>query len=245
MSESAYIGDLRADLAAIHRILALENLHEGTWGHLSVRLPHSGGYLFSPGDTHWSEVTASALLHYDVNGDLLSGSGSGSGSCNIDAQPIHAPVYQRRNDVVCILHFHPPYCTALSCMRGVRFSPLGGQLAGAFFGKTSFLDYFSSPRSNEEEGRIMAEALGDGTVLFMKSHGVLIATRTLNDAVMSAYTLERAARLQYLVLSAGQEIAGISEEDARFLSSEDSLGEPGYFEGMKSLLRKRYSDYLD
>lgn len=233
--------DLRTDLAAIHRILAMENLNEGTWGHLSVRCPNEDGFLFSPGDTHWAEVTASSLLHFDVDGQLLAG----VGGPNIDALPIHTPVYDQRDDVNCVLHLHPPYCTALTCMRDVKFSTLGGQLAAAFHGKTSFLDHFSMPRTSEEEGRVMVEALGDKMVLFMKSHGVLIAADTPANAILAVYTLERAARLQYMVLSAGQEIAEVSEEDAVFMASEDGFGEPGYFDGMKAMLRKRQPDFLE
>ncbi|MEM6415266.1 MAG: class II aldolase/adducin family protein [Pseudomonadota bacterium] len=232
---------LRADLAAVHRILAYEGLNEGTWLHLTARCTDGNGILVSPGDTHFSIVKATSLLHYSTSGTLISG----CGKPNIDALDIHLPVYNARADVQCVLHLHPPHCVALACMKNTEFSPFASQLAGAFYGKVAYLNHFSIPRSSAEEGLLMVEALGDGMVLFMKSHGVLIAAKSLAEATMAAYTLERAARIQYLALSSGQGIAELKLDDVESLAAEECFGEPGYFEGMKAFLAEKQPDYAD
>jgi ribulose-5-phosphate 4-epimerase/fuculose-1-phosphate aldolase len=238
-TETATEAALRVDLAAVHRIFALENLHEGTWTHFSCKLPESGHYLVTPGNTHFSRITASSLLCYAKDGTHVSG----DGVANHDAVPIHLPVYAARPDITCILHFHSPHATALTLLKEGRLDTLLSQSAAHFHGKTAYLDSYAIPRTNAEEGEALAAALGDKSVLFLKNHGVLIASDSLDDAVVSAYNLERACRLQLLAMSTGQALARIEESHAAQLAAAPCNGEPGYLTGMKALLDDVAPDY--
>lgn len=237
MNETA----LREDLAATHRIFAIEGLSEGTWTHFSCRLEAADRYLVTPGNTHFSMVSASSLLLYSKECQLLSG----SGEANHDAVPIHLPIYERRPDIGCILHFHSPYATALTVLKATCFDTRLSQTAAYFHGKVAYLDRYAVPRNNSDEGGEMAEALGPHKVLFMKNHGVLIAASSLADASVSAYQLERACQLQLLSLASGVETEPMDTVYAELLAGEACNGEPGYLAGMKRLLDATQPDYRE
>ncbi|MBD8875093.1 class II aldolase/adducin family protein [Labrenzia polysiphoniae] len=144
----------RLDLAAVHRISAMEGLNEGTWTHFSCKLKSGEQYLVTPGSTHFSIVSASSLLLYARDGELISG----DGEANHDALPIHLPIYETRPDVGCILHFHSPHATALTVLEDMRFDTRLSQTAAYFHGKVSYLTTYAVPRTNAAEGDEMAEA---------------------------------------------------------------------------------------
>lgn len=233
--------EARLDLAAIHRIFAMEGLNEGTWTHFSSKIGKGEQYLVTPGSTHFSMICASSLLLYSREGELLSV----EGEANHDALPIHLPVYEARPDVRCILHFHSPYATALTALKQMRLDSRLSQTAAYFHGKVAYLDTYAVPRTNTAEGEDMAQALGQKKVLFMKNHGVLIAASSLTDASVSAYQLERACQVQLLATTTGAETDPMAEQYAEMLASEDCNGEPGYLEGMKRLLVKTQPDFRE
>lgn len=105
----------RVDLAACHRITVCEDLHEGTWNQFSCKVPERPGHLLlTPGMTHFSRVTASNLVELDSEGSAVSG----EGRLNRSAWAIHHPIQTARADIVCALHVHAPYSTALCSIDG-------------------------------------------------------------------------------------------------------------------------------
>lgn len=233
------IVELRRDLAAVHRIIYLESMHEGTWTHLSIRFSDDNSLLVTPGDTYFSEVTASSLLHYSASGSLISG----DGCANIDAIPIHRPVYDSRDDVFCILHLHSPYCTALTLLESGRLNTRASQMAAIFHENIGYLDRYALPREDVDEGAVMAAALAEKKVLFLKNHGVLVVSESIHDAIFCAYNLERAAMFQILAMQTGESLAEMSVEAASHIASEEFVRDTGYLEGMKTMLNRKHPDY--
>lgn len=233
--------DARTDLAAIHRIVAMEGLNEGTWTHFSCRVGDGRHYLVTPGATHFSMVSASSLLLYGREGALLSG----NGVANHDALPIHLPVYEARPDVCCILHLHAPGATALTVLKRMRFDTRLSQTAAYFHGKVAYLDSYAVPRTHAADGEELARALGAKTVLFLRNHGVLIAAASLAEAAVSAYQLERACRVQLLAAATGAALTAIDASYASMLASEACNGEPDYLDGMKRLLARTEPDFRE
>jgi len=64
---------------------------------------------------------------------------------------------------------------------------------------------------DDEQGDRVAAALGAGRALLMQNHGVLAVGKDVPWAVLTAVTLERAARLQSIASTLG-ELRPISEE---------------------------------
>ena len=65
----------RCDLAAVFRIAAHENLHEGIDNHCSHALS-DGTFLVNRGGVHWSQMRCSDILQIDHDGNVLDGDGS-------------------------------------------------------------------------------------------------------------------------------------------------------------------------
>jgi len=231
----------RIDLAALHRIAVLENLHEGTWNQFSCKVPGRPGHIFlSPGQTHFSRVTASSLVELDPAGKVVGG----EGRLNVSAWAIHDPIQRARPDIRCALHVHAPHSTALSSIDGWRFNERGSQNASIFFGTVAYCSY-EGIITEADEGERMVEALGDKRVLFLANHGVLVVGETLEKAMLFLYQLERACMNEALVYSMGRSLNSIPEDAARYNAelSKDSAGEAGYLDGMKAVLDDHGQDY--
>ncbi len=243
MNPPSLLRQTRIDLAAVHRITVLEGLHEGTWNHFSATVPGRPGYLLlSPGHTHFSRVTASSLLMTDPDGNVVEG----TGSPNISAWAIHAPIYRARPDLSCALHVHSPYLTALASTEGWRLDTRGGQLAGVFHDNIAYFDY-EGIVTEDEEGERMAEALGDGSTLIMANHGALVAAASIEMAMLHLLSLERACMTEWMVRSAGGRIRRVPHDVAEAVAATapDGFGELGYLDGMKAVLDHEGQDYAD
>lgn len=231
----------RIDLAAVHRIAVLENMHEGTWNQFSCKVPGKPGHIFlSPGQTHFSRVTASSLVELDPDGQAVAG----EGRLNVSAWAIHDPIQRARPDIACALHVHAPYSTALCSIEGWRLDERGSQNAAVFYDNVAYFGY-EGIVTEADEGEHMVEALGDKRVLFLANHGVLVVGDTIEKTMLFLYQLERACMNEALVHSMGRRLRRIPEDAARHNAalSEDSAGEAGYLEGMKAALDAQGQDY--
>jgi ribulose-5-phosphate 4-epimerase/fuculose-1-phosphate aldolase len=190
---------LRADFAALHRLLVLEQLHEASWGHCSVRIPGDERVLVTPGQMHWSRIRASDVLVMAPDGRVLEG----TGRPNPSAWAIHAPLLAARPDAGCIVHSHPPYATAMTLRARHRFDDRADQNAAHFFDDHAWFDDYDGVVEDGDEGVRMARALGDKRVLFLRNHGVLLVEREIGLAFTEFYCLERACRVQLLARAGG------------------------------------------
>lgn len=239
--DAAAIRRARVDFAAVHRIVVHENMHEGTWNHLSCKVPGRPGHLLiSPGQTHFSRVTAGNLVEVGPDGRSVGG----EGRLNVSAWAIHDPIQRARPDIMCALHIHAPYSTALASIDGWTFDERGSQNAAVFYGNCAYFGY-EGIVTEADEGERMVEALGDKRVLFLANHGVLLVGDTIEKAMLWLYQLERACMNEVLALQTGRKIRPIPVEAARHNAelSVDSAGEAGYLDGMKEVLDAEGQDY--
>ncbi|WP_420447757.1 class II aldolase/adducin family protein [Candidatus Palauibacter sp.] len=239
--EDAAIRQARIDFAAVHRIIVHEDMHEGTWNHFSCKVPGRPGHLLiTPGQTHFSRVTASSLVEVGPDGRPVGG----AGRLNVSAWAIHEPVQRARPDIMCALHIHAPYSTALASIDGWMLDERGSQNAAVFYGNCAYFGY-EGIVTEADEGEHMVEALGDKRVLFLANHGVLMVGDTIEKTILWLYQLERACMNEMLALQTGRKIRPIPVEAAQqnAAMSVESAGEAGYLEGMKEMLDAEGQDY--
>lgn len=101
---------LRKDVAEVSRIL-----HERGWvanhdGNVTVR--DGARYLATPTATSKRLITDRNLIELDAKGQVV-GSGRVFGEIKL-----HLTVFERRPDVGCVVHAHPPNATAIASSRG-------------------------------------------------------------------------------------------------------------------------------
>jgi ribulose-5-phosphate 4-epimerase/fuculose-1-phosphate aldolase len=201
--------EVRVDLAAAHRLAALDDLSEGTWNHFSHRVPERPDrMLMTPPHIHWSQMRASDLIELggdeDVARELPPPSRAG--------HSIHYGLYAARADITCILHLHPPYATALASVVDGRLEP-ASQQAISLQSRIAYADEWPDQGGGggELRGTGLADALGEADILILNHHGVLLVAPTVAIAYINLYQLERACRLQVLAMSTGRPLAVVHD----------------------------------
>jgi L-fuculose-phosphate aldolase len=172
---------LRERVAWACRILALEGYVDLTLGHVSARDADGRIWIKRKG-VALDEVEPDDVVAIDDTDAVL----------HIETV-IHTGVYAARVDVGAVVHGHPPYATALAAT--------GAELALLTHDAVLFSDglpRFEDPDLivHAEQGDRVAAALGPHRALLLNNHGVLVAGKDVPWAVLTAVTLERAARLQ-------------------------------------------------
>jgi ribulose-5-phosphate 4-epimerase/fuculose-1-phosphate aldolase len=96
-----------------------------------------------------------------------------------------------------VVHTHPPYSIAFAA-RGAPLRPVSHE--GSFFWPhgVPVFDRFTDLVKTAEQGHLVAAALGKGTALFLRNHGIVVAHVSIEEAVWAALSLERAAQVQLL-----------------------------------------------
>jgi ribulose-5-phosphate 4-epimerase/fuculose-1-phosphate aldolase len=230
----------RADLAAAHRLAVRDDLHEGTWNHLSLTVPGKPDeILITPKQRHWSRIRASDLaqLGPDVDGAALEQANEHLWV----GYRIHYPLHQARPDAACVLHAHPPYTTALTMVEG-GVVEIAEQNALEFHEGIAYNDEYDAGRPvGLDQGEAMAAALGDKAfVLMLKNHGVVVTGPTVGIAYTRLYMLERYCRNQAIAMGYGRPLALIPEHH-RQAASQGYMED--HFAAMKEILDEEEPDY--
>jgi ribulose-5-phosphate 4-epimerase/fuculose-1-phosphate aldolase len=103
-----------------------------------------------------------------------------------------------------------PYATSITLLENGRLDMIE-QNALLFDGRISYDDEYEGLALAEDEGNRLAQKIGNKSILFMASHGVVIAGPTVADAFNDLYYLERAAMFQVLAKSQGGKLRTISD----------------------------------
>lgn len=204
---------LRADVAAACRVIAGEGYSDLTLGHVSARVPGRDAVLIKRKGVSLEEVTADDVVMVDMDALPLE-----EGSELHLETVLHTEVYRARPDVGAVVHGHPLHATALSAT--------DADLKMLSHDAVLFCDglprYETSPDlvTSTDEGAQVAAALGGCRAVLMRNHGVLVVGADVPWAVVTAVTLERAARIQAVAMSLGGSPTPISDADARRLAPE-------------------------
>lgn len=203
---------LRAELAAAFRWAARLDFHEATANHFSVAVSSNGQeFLINPRGRSFSQLRASDLVVVDA---ARRDDNSSVRDVDPTAWILHGHLHRHVPRARCILHTHMPYTTALACLRNFEFLMLD-QNACRFYDRISYDRHYSGMALDATEGERVASMLGDDkSVLFLGNHGVIVIADSVAQAFDELYYLEKAAQLQVIALSTGQELALISDEIA-------------------------------
>lgn len=245
MSDAEY--ELRCDLAAVFRVMARLNMAEQIAGHNSVMLP-SGMvgtdpmFLINARGYHFSEITASNLLLCKLDGTVVRG----EGELRKVAFHIHAGIHLNNPAATCVLHVHPQYLTALSLIENGRMA-FAHQNDMFLSSRVAYDDQYNGIALSDDEGKRIANALGDKSVLLMGSHGVTVVGPSISDAFDELYFAERTAMYHFTAMSSGQKLRVMPRE----FNVENSGPWSNHFDAelhLKSwrrMLDKKEPDYKD
>ena len=188
---------LRQKLALTARILAHQDHGSGLAGQITARGEKPGTMWTGRFGVGLEELKASDFLLVDEDLNVLDGEGMAN-----PANRFHLWVYRARQDVKSIVHTHPPHASALA-MIGVPLIASHMDTA-MFYDDCAFLEHWPGPPIGDDEGELIASALGKKRAILLAHHGQLCAGASVQEAAVLAYQFEVAARLQLLAMAAGE-----------------------------------------
>ncbi|MCZ6721374.1 MAG: class II aldolase/adducin family protein [Alphaproteobacteria bacterium] len=219
---------LRVQLAAFYRLLAKFHMADLIYTHVSVQIPGPGEhYLLNPYGLLFEEVTASSLVKYDAKNNILDDSPFG---INPAGYTIHTAVHKARPDALCVAHTHTRAGCAVSTME-CGLLPLD-QAAFFFYDRIAYNDYFYA--DTVEACDRMVEDLGDRRAMIMRNHGLLTIGRTIPEAFVLMYHLDKACEIQMDACATGKKLVlpppEVCESSARAFWDEPNGGPLGQLE---------------
>lgn len=201
---SAQEWQLRVDLAAAYRMVAMFGWDDLVFTHISARLPGEGHrFLINPYGLMFEEVTASSLVCVDTDGRKLDDS-------PFDVNPagftIHSAVHAAREDAGCVLHVHSLNGVAVSAQKG-GVLPLSQQSIFVLAG-LGYHDYEGVALRDDEKPRLVRD-LGTHNFLMLRNHGLLTVGPTVADALLAMYLFETVCTIQVRAQAGGGDLVPV------------------------------------
>ena len=200
---------LRCDLAACYRLVALYGWSDLVFTHISAKLPASVAgdahhFLINPYGLMFDEITASSLVKVD-------------GQCNkviespFPVNPagfvIHSAVHEARPDALCVMHTHTRAGVAVSA-QAAGVLPISQQ-STFVLASLAYHAYEGVAFKDDEKPRLQAD-LGQANFMVLRNHGLLVVGKTIADAFLSMYTFENTCRIQVDAQVTGGELTHIN-----------------------------------
>jgi ribulose-5-phosphate 4-epimerase/fuculose-1-phosphate aldolase len=186
---------IRQKLAIANRILVNEGVTELGRGHVCYYL--GGGKTLIPAHLHAygrtiADCTENDLVTINSDGRVVEGKYSQS----MGEVHFYTELFKSRSDVRAGAHIHPFYANVLA-MAGKK---LVMSSRDSFLFVEGISEYEGLPLyvKDKETGRAMVEKLANRHVIIHRGHGAFVAGETVEDVVIRAAALERAAKKQVL-----------------------------------------------
>lgn len=183
--------ELRVQLAACYRLVAMHGWTDLVFTHLSARVPGpQHHFLINPYGLLFEEVTASSLVKVDQRCRKVNESPF---AVNPAGFIIHSCIHEARPEVLCIMHTHSRAGAAV-CAQECGVLPIS-QHSTIVLDSLAYHDYEGPAVYPEEKLRLAAD-LGDKTYLVLRNHGLLTVGRSVPETFMAMYDLETTCRIQ-------------------------------------------------
>jgi ribulose-5-phosphate 4-epimerase/fuculose-1-phosphate aldolase len=236
----------RVDLAACYRLVHHFAMDDLVYNHISARVPgEEGHFLINAYGMTYDEITASSLVKIDFDGKVVQDSGTGYG-VNLAGFVIHSAVHRGRPDVACVIHTHTPAGMAVSAMK-CGLLPLTQN--AMYFGGLGYHDY-EGPAVDLDEQRRLVGALGPHEAMILRNHGLLSVGRTIAEAFVTMYWLDRACQAQVFAVGSSQELLVPGNDVVKTTNDRYKPGQRrkiGELEwsGLLRLVERRYPGFRD
>ncbi|MES2973527.1 MAG: class II aldolase/adducin family protein [Pseudomonadota bacterium] len=200
---SAEEWQLRCDLAACYRLVALYGWSDLVFTHISAKLPESVSgsehqFLINPYGLMFDEITASSLVKVDMQCNKLHDSPF---PVNPAGFVIHSAVHEARHEAGCVLHTHTRAGVAVSAQKN-GILPISQQ-SSFVLASLAYHDYEGVAFRDAEKPRLQAD-LGRANFLVLRNHGLLTVGKTIADAFLAMYTFENTCRIQIDAQAGGE-----------------------------------------
>jgi ribulose-5-phosphate 4-epimerase/fuculose-1-phosphate aldolase len=183
--------ELRVNLAACYRLIAMFGWDDLIFTHISARVPGPDEhFLINAYGLMFEEMTASSLVKIDLDGKIVLETPH---IINPAGFTIHSAIHAAREEAGCVLHTHTKSGVAVSAQAG-GLLPIS-QISLFPYSSLAYHDYEGIALNEDEKTRLVAD-LGVGP--------------TIPDAFLFMYALETACQIQLAALSGGVELVHVN-----------------------------------
>ena len=189
---------LRVDLAACYRLVALFGWDDLIFTHISARVPGPDAhFLINAYGLMFEEMTASSLVKVNLEGEKVSDSPY---DINPAGFTIHSAIHEARDNAHVVMHLHTNAGVAVS-VQVAGLLPLS-QTSLFPSASLSYHDYEGVALYPEEKARLVSDLGATGTMI-LRNHGLLTIGKDCADAFLKMYILNRACEIQIMAQAGG------------------------------------------
>jgi len=206
-------------LAAAFRLFGHFGFDEGAAGHITARDPELLDHFWvNPLGMNLKMITLRDLLLVNHRGEIVDGNWPLNGA----AFAINSEIHDARPEVVAAAHAHSVHGKAWSSLRR-PLDPLT-QDACVFYGDHAVFDDYGGVVYELDEGKRIAQALGDHKAVILSNHGLLTVGQTsVDEAAWWFITMERTCQAQLEAEAAGTPVL-IDADQAEITAKQ--VGQP-------------------
>ena len=198
---------LRVDLAAAYRLVALYGWSDLIFTHISARLPGPDHhFLINPYGLMFDEITASSLVKVDQDCNKLMDSPF---PVNPAGFTIHSAVHAAREDAGCVMHTHTRAGVGVSAQKK-GLLPISQQ-STFVLASLAYHEYEGVAFREDEKPRLQAD-LGSCNHLMLRNHGLLTVGHSIAGAFLNMYVFESACQIQLAAQSGGAELTEVDPQ---------------------------------
>ena len=208
------MADPRAALIASAQALQPAGLNRGTAGNVSLR--HGDGFYITP-----TGMPYAGLAPDDIPLMAIDGSHTGRRKPSSEWR-FHRDLYAARPEVGAVLHAHSPFAVSLACLR--RDIPPFHYMIARFGGDTIRCADYAIFGSAELSATALTAMEGRKGCL-LANHGLLVASRDLDEALALAIELEELCEQYWRACQLGQPVLLGKDEMAAVLDKFASYGQ--------------------
>lgn len=219
MQEAVLLNDKKISVEAIRsareavvnmgKELMERKLVAGSWGNISVKLT-DGVYAVTPSGRGYANQKPEDIVIIDSACQTLDGSLTPSSESKL-----HTAIYAACPEAQAIIHTHSIYASALAAMRK-PVPAIIEDIVQIIGGRVHCAEY-ALPGTQELADNAVAAMNGRKAVL-LANHGAVCWGKSLEDALIVAEILEKAAQIAIICQSCGGAVE-LSSEDAEIMHS--------------------------
>ena len=237
---------LRCQLAAAYRIADLIGWSELIYTHISVRVPGpEHHFLINPYRLRFDEVTASSLVKIDADGNIVDK--GHPYSVNKAGFIIHSALHMAREDAHCVWHMHTTAGMAISAQAD-GLLPVH-MYSHAYYDRLGYHE-FEGPAMRLDERARLVKSLGKHHGMILRNHGLLTVGRTIPEAFIWFWRLNRACEVQLaaqvakLNLPSNEVCEASYQMNQEFLTDQAPLGDME-FDALVRKIDRQDASYKD
>ncbi|MBC8339525.1 MAG: class II aldolase/adducin family protein [Rhodospirillales bacterium] len=191
--------DLRAEILETARAMNAHGINQGTSGNISARI--GDDFLITPSGIDYDACTPDDVVRMSMDGVP-------EGPQKLPRKPssewrMHRDLLTIRPNAGAVLHAHPPFATALACLR--RPIPAFHSMVAIAGGKDIRCSGYAN-FGTEDLSRTAIEAMDGRTACLLANHGLLCVAGSLSGVLKRAIEVETLARQYCIALQVGEPV---------------------------------------